>query len=93
VAGGYALAPKKRPPWLAAADGLDAFDFPDTAADLRGFLRLGVDQSGTQNAQSNQCQPANPEISACRKVPSYRKDREKFAGQIEKMARLSNILA
>jgi putative transposase len=38
VAGGYALAPGKRAPWLAAADGLAAFGFKDTVAGRRGFI-------------------------------------------------------
>jgi REP-associated tyrosine transposase len=38
VASGYALAPKRRAPWLAASDGLAAFDYKDTAADRRKFV-------------------------------------------------------
>ena len=38
VAGGYALVPKQRPPWLAAAPGLAAFDFADTARGRRTFV-------------------------------------------------------
>ncbi len=32
LAMGYALPPRKRAPWLAASEGLDAFGFPDTIA-------------------------------------------------------------
>jgi putative transposase len=38
VAGGYALAPRKRPAWLAAADGLAAVRCADTAAGRRAFV-------------------------------------------------------
>jgi putative transposase len=38
VASGYALAPKARAPWLAAGDGLAAFDYQDTVAHRRKFV-------------------------------------------------------
>jgi putative transposase len=47
VASGYALAPKARAPWLAAGDGLAAFDFKDTAAGRRKFVER-LDQRGRE---------------------------------------------
>lgn len=38
LAKGYAVAPGKRPPWLAAAEGLDLAGFPDTVAGRRRFI-------------------------------------------------------
>ncbi len=38
VAGGYALLPQKRPPWLAAAAGLESFGWPDTTAGRRHMV-------------------------------------------------------
>ena len=38
VAGGWALAPGKRPKWLADGEGLKRFDLPDTMAGRRGFV-------------------------------------------------------
>jgi putative transposase len=38
VAGGHALAPRCRPPWLAAEDALSAFGFEDTAAGRRRWV-------------------------------------------------------
>ncbi len=38
LAGGYALPPKKRPPWLDAEAGLKAFDLPDTVAGRRRMV-------------------------------------------------------
>ena len=38
VAQGYALAPSKRPKWLAAKDGLGAFGCADTAKGRRSFV-------------------------------------------------------
>ncbi len=38
VAGGYALAPRKRAQWLAASDGLMAFGLQDTVAGRRAFV-------------------------------------------------------
>jgi REP element-mobilizing transposase RayT len=38
IAGGYAMPPTQRPPWLAAADGLKAFGFADTAKGRRAFV-------------------------------------------------------
>ena len=40
VAGGYALASGKRPPWLAAEEGLGAFDLADSAVGRRRFVEL-----------------------------------------------------
>ena len=39
VAGGYALAAKRRAKWLAADDGLRAFGFADTARGRKGFVQ------------------------------------------------------
>ena len=36
--GGYALPPAKRPPWLAAAEGLAAFRLADSASGRRRFV-------------------------------------------------------
>jgi putative transposase len=38
VSGGQALAPRRRPPWLAAQDALWAFGFEDTAAGRRRWV-------------------------------------------------------
>ena len=38
LAKGYALAPAKRPGWLAAAEGLDLLGCPDTVAGRRRFI-------------------------------------------------------
>jgi REP element-mobilizing transposase RayT len=38
VTGGYALDPKRRPPWLAAAAGLAAFDLKDTPRGRREMV-------------------------------------------------------
>jgi len=38
VAGGYALVPGKRAPWLAAAEGLKEFGYADTTAGRRRFV-------------------------------------------------------
>jgi len=38
MAGGYVLAPGKRPQWLAARDGLRAFECADTVAGRRAWL-------------------------------------------------------
>ncbi len=38
VARGYALAPGKRPKWMAAAEGLRHFELPDSAAGRRRFI-------------------------------------------------------
>jgi REP element-mobilizing transposase RayT len=38
VAGGWALPPGKRPKWLAAGEGLERFDLPDTAAGRRRMV-------------------------------------------------------
>jgi REP element-mobilizing transposase RayT len=47
VAGGYALRPGQRPRWLAAAEGLGAFDLPDNTSGRRRFVgrldRLAVE--------------------------------------------------
>lgn len=38
VAGGWALPPGKRPKWLAAGEGLERFDLPDTVAGRRRMV-------------------------------------------------------
>jgi len=38
VAGGYALPPRRRAPWLAAEEGLAAFGLPDTTHGRRQFV-------------------------------------------------------
>jgi putative transposase len=38
VSGGHALAPRRRPPWLATQDALWAFGFEDTAAGRRRWV-------------------------------------------------------
>lgn len=38
VAGGWALPPGKRPRWLAAGEGLERFDLPDTVAGRRRLV-------------------------------------------------------
>ena len=38
MAGGWALPPGKRPKWLAAAEGLERFDLPDTVAGRRRMV-------------------------------------------------------
>lgn len=60
VSGGYALAPGKRVPWLAAADGLKEFGCADTAAGRRRFIerldrraaKEGADKAGIPLAES-----------------------------------------
>src|SRR4029453_7507512 len=44
---GTPLAPKERASWLAAGDGLAAFDFKDTAAGRRKFVER-LDQRGRE---------------------------------------------
>ncbi len=39
VARGYAIAPQKRPPWLAVAEGLESFGWPDTTAGRRAMIK------------------------------------------------------
>jgi putative transposase len=52
LAGGYSLAPRKRAPWLAAADGLQVFGFADTTAGRRRFTerldRRAVEEGAQQ---------------------------------------------
>jgi len=47
VAGGWALPPGKRPKWLAAAEGLERFDLPDTLAGRRRMVER-LDRSAVE---------------------------------------------
>ena len=60
VAGGYALVPKQRPPWLAAAAGLAAFDFADTARGRRAFVER-LDRRAIEEAAKRCGVPVLPE--------------------------------
>lgn len=58
VAGGYALAPGKRARWLAASDGLRAFDCADTAAGRRAWLERLERRAAEEGENSGLAAPA-----------------------------------
>jgi len=65
VAGGYALAPRNRPAWLAAAEGLAAMECADSVAGRRAFVRR-LDHRAVLEEMAKCGVPEMPEeVDAC----------------------------
>ena len=71
VAGGYALNAAKRPPWLAATDGLAIFQLADTASGRRRFVER-LDRRAAEEARARCGVPA-PEAEADRRRSDLRR--------------------
>ena len=64
VAGGYALPPRHRPPWLAAGRGLKAFGFADDTAGRRKFVARLDRRAVEEEAARSGIVPVPEEVDA-----------------------------
>ena len=66
VAAGYALTPARRPPWLAASEGLAAFGCADTASGRRRWVER-LDRRAREEPRGHCGVPARPEEEDARR--------------------------
>ena len=64
LAGGYALPPKKRAPWLDAASGLQAFNLQDTVADRRQMVERLDRRAASEEIKNCGVPPLPAEVDA-----------------------------
>ena len=64
IAGGYALPPKRRPKWLDAAAGLEAFNLADTAAGRREMVERLDKRAVSEEIKSCGVPPQSEEVDA-----------------------------